>query len=119
MKIFVICPVRNLDDNMREHIELEVARWEAAGHQVHLPYRDTNQVDSSGLNICRGNRAAIEAADEIRIFWDGQSTGSLFDLGMAFASRKPIRPVIGCFPSMTEGKSFQNMVYAWEEWGAD
>jgi nucleoside 2-deoxyribosyltransferase len=119
VKIFVICPVRNLEENMREHIELEVTRWEAEGHQVHLPYRDTNQADSVGLNICKENRTAIEAADEVRIFWDGQSTGSLFDLGMAFALRKPIHPAIGCFPRMTNGKSFQNMVYAWEERGAD
>jgi nucleoside 2-deoxyribosyltransferase len=119
MKIFMICPVRNATPEMIEGIEAEVAALEAQGHRVYYPARDTNQDDRTGLNICKSNRAAIATADEVHIIWDGQSTGSLFDLGMAFALHKKIVPVVGRFPAMSSGKSFQNMVYDWQENGAE
>lgn len=119
MNIFMICPVRNATPEMQEGIEAEVGFLESQGHIVYYPARDTNQLDGTGLRICKDNRSAIEAADEVHIIWDGKSTGSLFDLGMAFALRKKIVPVFGKFPTMSDGKSFQNMVYDWSENGSD
>ena len=115
MKIFLICPVRGIDKDYQEAIESQVANLEQQGNQVYFPSRDTDQDDPTGLNICRQNREAIGNADMVYIIWDGKSTGSLFDLGMAFAMNKPIRTVIGYFPPATNGKSFQSMVYDWEE----
>lgn len=106
---FLICPVRGHDPAETEKLvaflenELEI--------KVHWPHRDTNQNDPTGLDICKENRAAIEAADIVLMVWDGKSTGSLFDLGMTFALRKPLIPLE--LPNPSEGKSFQNMITAW------
>lgn len=50
-------------------------------------------------------------ADIVHVVWDGQSQGCLFDLGVAFALGKALRPIE--LPAATEGKSFQNMMRAW------
>ena len=108
-KAFLICPVR---EHSPEETEETVKDLEAKGFDVHWPHRDTNQDDPTGLSICRENCEAIRNADHIFVVWDGKSTGSLFDLGMAFAMGKPIHVIE--LPELTEGKSFQNMIRAWE-----
>lgn len=107
-RAFLICPVRGADpEDTRNYVEiLEVAGW-----QVHWPPRDTYQDDPVGLDICCQNREAIAAADRVFIIWDGKSTGSLFDLGMAFALNKPLTVIDA--PESTDHKSFQNMMRAW------
>ena len=107
-KGFLICPVRGHDPCETEAI---VADLEATGWAVHWPPRDTKQDDPIGLEICEQNRAAIAAASRIFIVWDGKSTGSLFDLGMAFALFKPLTVLDA--PPETQHKSFQNMMRAW------
>lgn len=78
---------------------------------MHLPHRDTNQVDlSGGLQICADNREAIKQADEVHLYWTPDSTGSMFDLGMAFMAGKPlimIKPM----------KSFDIMLREWSKVG--
>lgn len=71
-------------------IEKYVAEFESAGHKIYWPFRDTNQNDSVGLRICTDNRSAIEATDEIHIWWNPQSIGSHFDFGIVFALHKKI-----------------------------
>lgn len=115
MKIFLACPVRGINNEYRQGIEAQVKFLESQGHVVHYPPRDTNQQDPTGFQICFDNRKAIETADVVYVIWDGKSQGVLFDLGIAFALRKPIRTAIGYMPAVTNGKSFQNMIFAWEE----
>ena len=109
MKTFLICPVRGHKPEETEEI---VAKLEKEGWEVHWPHRDTNQEDEHGLNICKENRGAIITADIVHIVWDGKSTGSLFDMGMAFALGKEIKIIE--LPLLTRGKSFQNMITRWE-----
>jgi len=72
--------------------------------------------DPVGLRICSDNRDAIEAADEIHLWYSASSTGSLFDLGMTFALRKKL--VLACPVDTTDGKKgFNNVVNAWAENG--
>lgn len=53
---------------------------------VHFPLRDTKQDDpAGGINICRTNFLAMLRADEIHVFYDSNSEGFVFDLGMLFA----------------------------------
>ena len=113
MRAFLICPVRGRDPDLYARV---VADLEDHGYQVHWPPRDTNQEDDTGYQICTDNRAAIKAADVVCIIWDGQSQGCLFDMGMAFALRKPV--YVWRAPPRTEGKSFQNMMRAWEKGAA-
>ena len=113
-KIFLIRPVRHITPNLAASIEAYRDFRESLGDEVYDPARDTIQ-DLPGLEICYRNMTAITEADEICIAWDGESQGCLFDLGIAFALHKKIHPVVGLFPRMTNGKSFQNMVYDYEE----
>ena len=107
-KAFLICPVRNHSPDETASV---VGDLEDSGWTVHWPHRDTNQDDDVGLDICNQNRVAIAAADMVFITWDGESTGSLFDLGMAFALGKPLSVISA--PVETSHKSFQNMMRAW------
>lgn len=54
-------------------------------------------------------------SEEIHIFWDKNSTGSLFDLGMAFASGKTLKIVNLEDVLPTDGKNFTNMIRYWSE----
>lgn len=115
MKIFLICPVRNATDEQKQVMQDHITGLEKAGITVYYPARDTNQSDPTGYQICSDNLKGIIDADEVHIFYDPKSTGSLFDLGMTFALKKPLRIVNEIEP--TEGKSFSNMILDWEKRG--
>ena len=112
-KLFLIHPVRGHEAGETEDL---IKGWEGSGWTVYWPIRDTEQSDPVGLDICKENRAGVEAADLVAILWDGRSSGSLFDAGMAFALRKPL--LIVEVPPATEGKSWENMFRAWERDGS-
>jgi len=114
MKIFVICTVRNATPEYKQKLEDYVANLERNGHEVHLPHRDTDQT-ARGFDICTQNMNAIIAADEIHIFYNKESQGTHFDMGVAFALGKKI--VIVENEPLTEGKSYQRMLTEWEEYG--
>lgn len=64
------------------------AHLEFEGHKVRLC-----QFDCEGLTefeIMDRNRKNIRWADEVHIFWDGRSIGTIFDIGMAFALKKTL-----------------------------
>ncbi|MDD5289584.1 MAG: nucleoside 2-deoxyribosyltransferase [Patescibacteria group bacterium] len=109
-KIFLICPVREVTDTEKEAIAQYVAALKKDGHSVYWPLTDTNQDDSVGLRICQDNRAAIIAADEIHIWWNGKSQGSIFDFGMAFGLNKKIVLVNYDEVPATPYKSFNNVL---------
>lgn len=112
MRIFLICPVRDITNEEKVAIEKYVSELEQAGHLVHWPLRDTNQDDPIGLRICSDNRQAIVLADEVDVWWNATSKGSYFDLGMAFALGKKIILANPEAVQPTEGKSFGNMLIA-------
>jgi len=89
-KGFLICPVRGVTPEEHTAIEKYVAERESAGWTIHWPSRDTDQNDPVGLRICMDNRAAIKASTAIHVWWNGKSSGSIFDFGMTFDSGIPI-----------------------------
>ena len=118
-KVFVICTVRGASDEYRQKLEDYVQKLEDAGYEVHLPHRDTNQFVSS-IGICTQNFVAIKDADEIHIFYSSKSTGTHFDMGMAFALQKPIVVVENEEHQMFDEngnyqKSFPSMLDEWED----
>lgn len=115
MKIFLICPVRNATEDQKTAMNNYITSMENNGNKVYYPARDTNQIDSIGFRICNDNKMAIFDADEVHIFWDKDSKGSLFDLGMAFALDKPLRIVNLESIEMTKTKSFTNMIKYWSD----
>ena len=114
---FVICPVREATSEERDYILEYISKLEAEGYRVHYPARDTNQNDTNGLRICTDNREAIKSHKEVHVYWNGKSTGSLFDFGMAFMAGKPIivfnRDYVKTL--VTNGKSFHNVLLALDE----
>lgn len=112
--VFLICPVRDATTEQKEAMSAYITKLEKAGKKVYYPAHDTNQIDNVGFRICSDNRDAIISSKEIHIFWDKNSQGSLFDLGMAFALDKPLFIVNKDMGIKTEAKSFSNMILAWE-----
>lgn len=111
MKYYIICSVRDADQELRDKLESYALSLEMEGHEVHLPHRDTNQ-DATGLEICDQNMAAMIEADEIKVFWDPKSFGSHFDLGIAFVLDKRLDYVEGPQPDEAgPGKSFPRMIH--------
>lgn len=108
LKAFLICPVRNGTPKGLERLLPELD----AQYDLHFPPRDTDQDDPIGDRICRDNRKAIEEADLILVWFDPTSKGILFDLGMAWAMRKPIWVLNGI--TSTPTKSFPNVLLSWQ-----
>ncbi len=90
MKIYLIHPVRKASSRQLLLVESYVKQQEEEGHKVFFPLEDTPQGDETGYQILQTEYRAIKDADEVHVFWDKESKGSHFDLGMAFALRKRI-----------------------------
>lgn len=85
MKITII-GTTSYQGKMAEHAN----RLKAAGCDVKVPAFD-NHPDLDDLGVCKYNRDLIEWADEVHLFWDQRSMGTVFDFGMAFMARKPLK----------------------------
>lgn len=114
MRIFLICPVRYATEEQKNKLLSYIDKLRKDGHNVYYPAIETNQNDPIGFRICLDNRKAIYDADEVHVFWDKNSKGSLFDLGMAFAYDMPIYIINKEDIEPNEGKSFENMICYWE-----
>lgn len=119
MKIYLICPVRNASKEQVDGMRAYVYRVEAEGHEVHWPQRDVDQRnDDGGVRICYEHRAAMHECDRVDIWWDPFSTGSHFDLGMAFMlslcrvadGMPPVQFVSANGVEKVPDKSFQNVL---------
>ncbi|MBT3691294.1 hypothetical protein HOG16_03575 [Candidatus Woesearchaeota archaeon] len=114
-KIFLICPVRNITDEENQFLQNYISELESGNNKVHYPPRDTDQEDPIGYDICSENREAISAADEVHIYWNPGSSGSGFDLGMAFMEHKPIKLINKDKIPKTSHKSFENVLHKLDE----
>ena len=90
-------------DKMEKHKKV----LEAQKHSVRLPAFDNHPLFNE-LDVCEFNRLIIEWADEIHIIWDRRSVGTIFDFGMAFALRKPIKIIY------LEPKTIEGVMAKWE-----
>jgi len=85
MKITIIGST-SYQDKMLKYKE----KMEKKGHKVEIPAFD-NHEKLDELGVCRHNLALIRWANEVHIFWDKRSTGTIFDFGMCFALKKSIK----------------------------
>ena len=91
-KIFLICPVRNATEEQRKWIENFTKERINEGYRIHAPHLHTRQTDLfGGYAICMQNAEAVATSEEIDIYYDQTSTGSVFDLGVAYALHKPLK----------------------------
>lgn len=111
MKIFIICTVRNATEEYKQKLEAYVKSLEDQGHTVHLPHRDTDQT-KRGLDICHINTKAIANSNEVHVFYNPESQGTHFDMGVAFAYGRKI-VVVENTPYDVNQKSFAKMLDEW------
>ena len=111
MKIAVI-GTTSYQSRMKDH----VLKLKMEGNEVGLPcFDDGDHIivkefgeDNLELGICLYNRDLIKWADEVHLFWDQRSMGTIFDLGMCIALDKPIKAIY------IEPKTFKNVILQWE-----
>lgn len=111
--IYVICPVRHADPFVLNAIELYVAQLERSGERVHFPPRDAPQDCQTGAGICRAHLEAMVSSHAVHVFWDHESKGSHFDLGMAYALGKHLIPVKHLRGDDPPGKSYWKVMHDW------
>ena len=119
-RAFLISPVRNIAPETLEALRSYVNKLESEGVEVYWPYRDTDQTDPHGWTICSHNRSAILDANEIHIWYDKTSSGSIFDAGMVFALLGIgwVKKVVIANPDAvkpTPHKSFENVLLKLQE----
>jgi hypothetical protein len=66
--------------------------------------------DQDSLKICEDNRFAMEHSDEVHVWYEPTSQGSLFDIGMAFVLGKPLFIVNPNAVQPTDSKSVNNLL---------
>lgn len=109
MNIYIICAVRNATPERIAQLRMYATQLRGWGHTVHFPPDDAPQDDPTGKAICETHLAAMKAAHAVHVFWDAKSSGSHFDLGMAYALGKLIVPIKQEHPD-TDGKSYWKAV---------
>jgi nucleoside 2-deoxyribosyltransferase len=114
MRIYLICSVRDASDEQLAFTKKYAEDLRSNGHTVFYPPEDAQQDDETGWAIVTAEREAIEQADRIDVIWDVNSKGSHFDLGMAFALRKPIKRVSIHEPD-SDHKSYWKVMGIWED----
>ena len=120
---FVICTVRGASEEYKKKLEDFVSEKEGEGWEMHLPHRDTKQ-DAKGFDICFQNYSAISNADKVFIFYNPDSQGTHFDMGVTFAIAQMVKtgeihgaplPIeIVKNIKFGEGKSYARMLDEWE-----
>ena len=100
------------DDAKRKLVEY-IRGLEDSGLKVYYPIRDTDQSDMMVYKISMTNADAIKNSHEIHIYWNEESQGYLFDLGVALVYNKPLIIINPNDVSLTEYKSYANMISYW------
>ena len=84
-KIFIIHSLKLLPEAIKLETDL--------GTPCYIPGRDTQQTKTTAFDILRANYIAMKhSALRVYVIWDGQSQGTIFDMGMAYALGKEIMP---------------------------
>ena len=96
MKIYIIGSTA-----LRSKIQQHAAKLLSEGHEPLIPCFDSDK--STVLDILTCNRELIELADEVHLIYDGRSYGSIFDFGMCFALRKPLKIIYISPKSIVDG----------------
>ena len=71
----------------------EALKYEKAiGEKCYIPLRDTPQENPDV--VLQENYNGMKKCSEVRVLWNGESFGSMFDMGMAYALGIPIKPIL-------------------------
>ncbi|MCL5733787.1 MAG: hypothetical protein M1334_04015 [Patescibacteria group bacterium] len=116
-KIYIICSVRNITEKEKDDVLNYVHSLEKDGCVVRCPFRDTNQQDEIGLRIVKEHEGDIIWADEVHVWWNKSSQGSLWDvaqtrMAMIFMPGKLFKIVNLHQANIDDTKSYNNVVIA-------
>lgn len=122
-RIFIVGPVRNAKLEVTEFLYKYAEDLEKnKGCEVFLPKRDNpyQDTDKIGIQIITLNREKMIWATQIHIWYDKNSEGSGFDLGMfwmalALQGTKKFRIINDNEIALTPHKSFTNVILDWRE----
>ena len=89
-RIFLISSVRNASSDEIAKVTKYIDSLKSRGFKVYYPYIHTFQEDPSVLNIMTTNKFIIKHSDNIHIYYNVESMGSVMDLGMTFANEKKL-----------------------------
>jgi len=89
MKAHFICPVRLVTEEQQREIDEYAELLVQKGYIVHNPKYSVDQT-MSGYEICKAHLESMRVADVVVVFWNDDSKGSHFDLGIAFALDKKV-----------------------------
>ena len=114
MKIYLLCPVRLATKRVKTLLTNYVEDLEKEGHEIFYPARDNpyEEVDDIGDQICLANTTAILEADEVHIYWEKESRGSKFDLGVVYTAWKPII-ILNKLDTSNHGPTFEKFMLNW------
>jgi len=104
MKIFIIHSFSLSDEAIKYAQKLR-----EEGNEVYIPIENTDQ-DGSRHNIIKMNLDGIKWCDEVHVIWDGKSSGSVFDLGTAYALKKSTK-IVKADRQGEKHKSWTRFVY--------
>jgi len=96
MKVFIIGSTAYM-----VRIHLYAKHLLSQGDEPLLPAFDVEEV--SVLETLTRNRKWMEMADEVHLIYDGRSYGSIFDFGMCFAMRKPLKIIYISSKNIVDG----------------
>lgn len=118
-RIYLICPVRNVSSHEKKFIDDYVMLLERQGNKTHYPPRDVRQDDATGVDIVNSHRDAMKWCDSVHTYWNPESEGSVFDLGMLVMAKKPIKIInkkeVEQWLETHPGKSFTRVAYELSE----
>lgn len=97
----------------RELLERALKLEEAIGKKCYVPGRDTPQ--TTGEEILPINAKAMkESEEDVYVLWNGESQGTIFDMGMAYITNRKLHFIELVTPrtwtwffKRMEGKIFQ------------
>lgn len=92
-RVSIICPVTNSNSEEEQRILRYMDFLQTNNYRVHYPKMHTPQNYRFGYQICTTNKEAIKNSDEVHIYYSPTSTGSIFDVGMAFMAEKTVKVI--------------------------
>ena len=110
-KVFIICPMNSATKKQKTQIENYAKQLQSS--DIEVCYPASNQIDNTGFKTCCDNRTAIADCTEVHVFWNKNSDGILFDLGVAFGLGKKLKIINPGDLDKKAGISFSNMIAKW------
>jgi len=114
MKVFVIYPTKNCDSEMKKRIKVAIKRLEDSDMKVYTSIANIAQDGGCCWDTYSTVLSTMADVDVVCVAWNDKNQNVLFELGIAFALKKPIVLLPECFSA--SNKSLINMIKHWAKY---